>query len=1155
VTTVPPTTDAARDLLFGLLALQTGLINQGQLVAAFHAWTQARDRPMAEILAEQGALATNCLTAVEALVVEHLRRHGNDPERSLAALGVGRSTRECLAQLGNPELDASLACVGSGSTEHESDPDRTATYSVGSATSDGQRFRVLRPHAQGGLGAVFVALDTELHREVALKQILEHHADDPASRQRFLLEAEVTGGLEHPGIVPVYGLGTYGDGRPYYAMRFIRGDSLKEAIERFHARPASRPVGWVEQGEAHQRASASPPVGLEDSTHPTNDPGRRSLELRKLLRRFMDVCNAIDYAHSRGVLHRDIKPGNVIVGRYGETLVVDWGLAKATGQSDPASGERTLRPSSASGSAETLPGSALGTPAYMSPEQAEGNLEALGPRSDVYSLGATLYCLLTGGPPFAGDPMEVIPRVQRGEFRSPRQIDSTIDRALEAICLKAMALRPEDRYGTCRALAEDIERWLADEPVSAWKEPLGRRARRWGRRNRTAVAAVLVALVSGVVALGAVAGVQARANAALGAKNLQLTAANTATLRALDETTKAQAQTQTALAQSEASRKQAKAVNDFLTEDLLTQAEPANTAAEDHVSLLEVLDRAAGKVGDRFAGQPEVEDALRQTIAQTYHGLASWAKAEVQWRAVLEGARRRLGVAGREALVATGELAHILRHRGRVDAEVLEMAKSAAEGLARILGPDHPDTLISRTNLASACLAAGRTAEATTLHEATLRLFESKLGPDHPHTLTSRNGLASAYDAAGRTAEAITLHEATLKLSESKLGPDHPDTLISRTNLANAYYAAGRTAEAIRLHEATLKQKEKKLGPDHPETLATRNNLAMAYQAAGRTAEAITLLEATLKQKDSKLGPDHPDTLTSRNNLAVAYRTVGRTAEAITLFEATLKQRDSKLGPDHPNTLTSRNNLANVYMDAGRTADAIAMFEANLKLRESKLGPDHPSTLTSRTNLAVAYYYAGRAADAITLHEATLKLSEVKLGSDHPDSLLRRTNLAKAYQTAGQLDRAVALFEQALQGFRAKVGPDHPNTLTVERLLADAYIAGGQYTKAEPLLRECLSMRQKVQPDDWSTFNTRSQLGGSLLGQTKFVEAEPLILSGYEGLKAREAKIPAPSKVRLTEAAERVIRLYEAWDKPDQATAWKAKLGISDLPPNAFAQP
>ncbi len=387
-----------RHLLFGLLALQNGIIDQGQLVAAFQAWTLDKSRSLADHLEARGDLTAAKRALLEALAAVHIEAHGGDVDKSLAAVSAGRSTRESQVRIGDPDIEATLGHVASAHVPTvDGDGDRTASYGVGSATSDGQRFRVLRPHARGGLGAVFVALDGELNREVALKQILDRHADDPVSRQRFLLEAEITGGLEHPGIVPVYGLGSYGDGRPFYAMRFIKGDSLKEAIERFH----------VDEVLEH-------------------DVGRRSLELRRLLRRFTDVCNAIDYAHSRGVLHRDLKPGNIIVGKYGETLVVDWGLAKPLGRVEPGqgSGERTLVPSSASGSADTLPGSALGTPAYMSPEQACGHLDRLGPRLDVYSLGATLYCLLTGRPPSEGDDIgEVLRKVQRGEF--PRPGDST----------------------------------------------------------------------------------------------------------------------------------------------------------------------------------------------------------------------------------------------------------------------------------------------------------------------------------------------------------------------------------------------------------------------------------------------------------------------------------------------------------------------------------------------------------------------------------------------------------------------------------------------------------------------------------------------------------------------------------------------------------
>jgi serine/threonine protein kinase len=340
----------------------------------------------------------------------------------------------------------------------------------------GGRFRILRLHAEGGLGAVYIAHDAELNREVALKEVKDEHADNVQCRSQFLLEGQVTGSLEHPGIVPVYSLNYHPDSRPYYAMQLIRGESLRARIKTYH----------------------------EQDRAATRGPGTKNLDLRELLGHLIAACNAVEYAHSKGVLHRDIKPDNIMVGPYGETVVLDWGLAQVRDTSAVlvSSGAYPIE-AAAPDTLATVPKDIVGTPAYMSPEQAAGEVGRLTPTTDIYSLGVTLYMILTGRPPFEETDMrEILRRVRSGDFASPRELDRSLSEPLQAICLKAMAYLPDERYESARGLANDLEHWLADEPVTAMPETLQTRLVRLYRKKPLVTAVFVGCAIIDVIFIG-----------------------------------------------------------------------------------------------------------------------------------------------------------------------------------------------------------------------------------------------------------------------------------------------------------------------------------------------------------------------------------------------------------------------------------------------------------------------------------------------------------------------------------------------------------------------------------------------------------------------------------------------------------------------------
>jgi tetratricopeptide (TPR) repeat protein len=793
-------------------------------------------------------------------------------------------------------------------------------------------FEGLSPHARGGLGEVFRAIDPQLHRTVAIKFLQERHSEDPDRRQRFLLEAEVTARLEHPGVVPVYGLHAAG-ARPAYAMRFIEGETFAEAIASYHAGPP--------------------------------DP----IAFRRLLWAFHQVCQTVAYAHSRGVIHRDLKPANIMLGKFGETLVVDWGLAKVVGRPEEAraaaAGE-TLIPSGDSGPGETLMGSAVGTPAYMSPEQAAGRWDVVAQASDIYGLGAVLYTVLTGKLPLEGSNWpEMQQKIQQGDIPRPRQAKADVPRALEAVGLKAMALAPRDRYPSALALAADVEHWLADEPVAAYRQPFAARARRWAKRHRTLVSAAAVLLVAAVVGLS------------IGTVLLR---------RAGVETEKQRQGAVTA-------RQRAEAINRFLVDDLLKQADPVNNTVGDKLTVRQLLDKAADRLDARsgLADQPEVEAEVRSVIGHAYEYLSVFEKAERHYRRAWE-----------------------LR--------------------ARLRGPADPETLAIRNRYLFAVATQGLRPGLEAQARAALEECERVLGPDHPETGDAANILAELYVNMGRADEAVELRRRASRIFNAALGPGDEKTLEIDNNLGVVLVSAGRPAEAVTVLRSVV-DRHRSAAPPFAELGSNLGNLGGALLAAGQFADAEAVLREAIPLCNDRLGPDHGGTFSARNLLCAALEGQGRWADAEAGYLAVLADR-RKVPSQKPFLARTIGGLARLYAKQERWPDS-ARYLAELMLTAS---PDPPRTVDALAP-ALAAALAGTADPAAAeplLRECRDVLKArtwagdwltAEVASRYGDCLRRR----------GKLDEASPLLLAAAEAIAKAPGVPAWGVAASRRRVADLY--------------------------------------------------------------------------------------------------------------------
>ncbi|MCA8960970.1 MAG: tetratricopeptide repeat protein [Planctomycetes bacterium] len=740
----------------------------------------------------------------------------------------------------------------------------------------------------GGFGEVYLAEQTHpVRRRVAVKLI----RPGMNSRQllaRFEAERQALAMMDHPGIAKILGAGSTPEGRPYFAMEYVRGA----------------------------------PITCYCDQH--------SFDLRSRVELFAEVCRGVHHAHQKGVIHRDLKPSNVLVAEHegrATPMIIDFGIAKAI---DEPLTDRTI---------VTEQRSFLGTPDYVSPEQAESGGQDLDTRSDIYSLGVMLYEILTGVTPFdlrsstledarrviqQVDPPrpstrlallgETLNEVARHRGTDSRALTRSFDRDLDWIVLKCLEKDRGRRYDSASALTEDLQRYLDNQPVLAGPPTWRYRVRKFVRRHRVPVATATLLIVATL---------------------LGLTASTLGFVEARRERDNA-----------EREGRRAAAVQEFFVERMIDAANPG-LGGDAQTPVGEIIDRAAAEVGDAFPNDPDIEATIRAALGRAFSQLGRYQDALAQLERAIElGHAAGLGLS--PLLSWRGDRAEALRMFGDRDGALTEVREAEAVA-ARELGPLDRVSVRLESILGTNLWRSARYEESEEVHRRNIEKVEQVYGPDHVEVALAKSRLGLALRAQDKTPAAIELYEQAVAILERRLSPEHPRTLTVKNNLAVALEEIGRTEEAEQLHRSVYETRRRVLGDAHAHTVDSLRNVARSLSRKRDYAGAEALHRDALRGYEaSQQSPDHPSVLQARRDLVNSIKNQGRLDEAAELYEALIRDDRRVLGetPEVAYVLTSladletrRNNHARAA-ELRREAVAIHLEHSGAAHRETYRAED-----------------------------------------------------------------------------------------------------------------------------------------------------------------------------------------------------------------------